>query len=266
MNLAEPKPMALIRSLGGCGGTLLAQCIGCIRNVLVLSECNPASAGLFEHSLNPYLQIKKWHSEFFPAIGHSLQPEDLRDDAVFMKFIAAVKDLVDQRGFHLVIRDYNYVDYCGVPFESPAKLVSSLSCCLGSMLPYQTAILVRHPLHQYYSLRSHDLLKQTLSPEIYLRGYRAFLKEFGGNYVVKYEDIVADPLLSIRSLCERLSLPFSASFVDEFSENRHVTGNLSRIEESAISFSNRDMTEDDWTRALVGSPEYESLVDLLGYD
>jgi hypothetical protein len=134
------------------------------------------------------------------------------------------------------------------------------------MLPYQTAILVRHPLHQYYSLRSHDLLKQTLSPEIYLRGYRAFLKEFGGNYVVKYEDIVADPLLSIRSLCERLALPFSASFVDEFSENRHVTGNLSRIEESAISFSNRDMTEDDWTRALVGSPEYESLVDLLGYD
>ena len=266
MNLPEPNPIAVIHSLGGCGSTLLARCVGCLRNVLVLSECNPASAGLFDHSLNPYLQIKRWHSQFFPAIGHSLQPEDLRDDAVFLKFIAAVKELTDQRGTHLVIRDYNYVDYCGVPFESPATLVSSLSRCLGSALPYQAAVLVRHPLHQYNSLRSHDMLKHTLSPEIYLRGYRMFLNELGANHVLKYEGIVADPLLSIRSLCEQLALPFSGSFIDEFTDNRRVTGNFVRIDESMISFSNRDVSEDEWTRALVRSPEYESLVDLLGYN
>lgn len=230
---------------------------------LVLSETNPRSAGLFDQRLNPYVQLRQWYPESFRAMPGSFSAEKMGDTAAFGDFIEALYRTTKRAGGRLVIRDYNYVDYLGVPFVEEPQLNSSLVAALQGRLTRRSAVLLRHPLRQFLSLRSHRILS-VLTPQAFVRGYHAFLDDFAWAYVVKYEDLVANPQLTMATLCEYFEVPFSAEAVDRHHEYRLVTGQFSRIAEAAIEFSQRPH-DDDAANKLEIAPGYEALLKRMGY-
>jgi hypothetical protein len=267
MNIFKSKsrPIGLIHSLGGCGGTLLAQCIGVLQGVVLLSECNSLSATLFDYHLNPYVQIKKWYPDIFDAIKDKFKVEDLQHAKCFQKFIVTIKSIIDQKKNYLIIRDYNYIDYFGLPFLTRPSLSSNLLKSIKNSFQLKQTLLVRHPLYQYNSLRSHDILKEVLSPQIFLKGYHAFLSDFDGCKIIKYEDIVSYPAESISYLSGFLEVPFSKDFMTTFHKNQSVTGNFKRMGETKISLSNQKIKNDLWTEELQSHPDFQVLLNKLEY-
>src|SRR5437762_1071221 len=128
--------LALLHTLGGCGGTLVAQCLGNMPDSVLLSETNPRSTALFKHLLNPYIQLKQWYPSLFEEVRREFTAEALRDYAVFGAFMARLHEATSDAGLQLVVRDYNYVDYFGVPFVVEAPLNSSLLSAIGERIPY----------------------------------------------------------------------------------------------------------------------------------
>ena len=255
--------VALLHSLGGCGGTLAAQCLGGMPGALVLSETNPRSAGLFDQRLNPYVQLRQWYPESFRAMSGSFSADEMGDPAAFGGFIEDLYRTARGAGGRLVIRDYNYVDYLGVPFVEEPQLNSSLLLALKGRLTRRSAVLLRHPLRQFLSLRSHRILS-VLTPQLFVTGYHAFLDDFAWAYVVKYEDLVANPQLTMATLCEYYQIPFSADAVDRHHEYHLVTGQFSRIAEAAIEFS-KPPHDDEAANELEIAPGYEALLKRMAY-
>jgi len=261
----KSSTVGLIHSLGGCGGTLLAQCIGVLQNVVLLSECNPLSATLFDYNLNPYVQIQKWYPDVFAAVKDKFSAEDLQSADHFRHFITLVKSILDEKNHYLIIRDYNYIDYFGIPFLDRPPLYSNLIKSLANAFPVKQTILIRHPLHQYNSLRSHGILKDVLSPDIFLEGYDRFLNDFEGCKIIKYEDMVSHPGESISYLSGFLEVPFSKDFMTKFHTNQSVTGNFKRMGETKISLPAQKMEMDPWSEKLQNDPEFNILLNKLEY-
>ncbi|MFZ2314367.1 MAG: hypothetical protein WAW86_01740 [Gammaproteobacteria bacterium] len=255
----------LIHDLGGCGGTLLTQCLGSMQNVIVLSECNPLTANLFEGGLNPYVQLEKWHPDLFVTIKDEFSAKDLQDQKVFCHFVESVKFSAQKMGINVIIRDYNYIDYYGVPFLIKPAMNSSLMHSIGNTFNCRSVLLVRHPLYQYNSLRSHEIVRGMLSPDLFLSGYDTFLTDFAGCKIIKYEDIVSSPIEAISDLCHYFELPFSEDFTSKFYKNNAVTGNLNRMGDSQISLSKKAVLQDQWTNELQHRSEFQALVAVLGY-
>ncbi|MHB1947194.1 MAG: hypothetical protein ACYCQI_03665 [Gammaproteobacteria bacterium] len=254
-----------INSLGGCGGTMLARCISTSQNVILLSECNPSSTCLFDYQLNPYTQIKKWYPQLFTDIKQKFNKDDLQDTKTFCEFVLTIKSILDSKNQHLVIRDYNYIDYFGAPFQNNAPMSSSLINSIKNACQFISVVLVRHPLYQYNSLRSHNILRGHLTPELFLEGYHSFLTDFEKYRIIKYENIIDDPIYSISNLSHYLGLPFSNDFMNKFHTNQSVTGNLTRLDDYKISLSEAQIIDDDWIKELQTHPNYISLMKRLNY-
>ena len=233
--------------------------------IVLLSETNPASARLFDGRLNPWNQVADWYPDCFPGVPGASHPEDLDDPDRFRAFIEALDIGVQERGSRLVVRDYNYVDYFGVPFETSIRLSSSIRSALQPAFDLQSAVLIRHPLPQYDSLRSHRSADDVLSPEIYLTGYETFLRDFASAHFIKYEDIVQQPYESIAALCRYLDLPFASGFLDHFHDYHSVTGNLGREYDPTIAFALWEPEVDAWRLQLQADPRYQALLERLGY-
>lgn len=233
-------------------------------SVVLLSEINPASALLFDQQLNPVTQTRDWYPELFATIQSSPAAADLADAVHFQAFIKSLYEAVRTAERTLVLRDYNYIDYFGVPFKK-ATCSSSLLEALGDAFKVKSAVLVRHPLRQYDSLRSHRSAGTVLSPQIYLEGYSTFLEDFASSYFIKYEDIIEDPYKSIVALCRFLGLTYPNDFLERFPEYYSVTGNLARQEDPTISHSLWEPDGDEWRAQLLEHPSYHALLERLGY-
>jgi hypothetical protein len=257
--------LAVIHSLGGCGGTLLAKCLGSMPSLVLLSETNPASALLFDGQLNALTQVRDWYPDLFSSLQSPHSPEDLAAEGGFRSFIESLYGAARCAGKTVVLRDYNYVDYFGVPFETVPRRTSSLVAALGGVFALTSAILVRHPLRQYDSLRSHRSAAEVLGPEIFLEGYNAFLRDFESAYVIKYEDVVEEPVGTVSGLCRFLDVPFAEDFLDRFPAYHSVTGNLTRQEDPTISHALWEPDGDDWRTQLLGHPAYHALLERLNY-
>lgn len=255
--------LPVLHSLGGCGGTPIAQCLGCMPSVVLLSETNPASALLFDGQLNPVNQVRAWYPTLLDALP-SFTPAELADERRFGTFIEALHAAALAAGRTLVLRDYNYADYFGFPFFAP-RGSSSLIAALDGAFARTPVVLVRHPLDQYDSLRSHRSAADALSPEIFIDGYARFLDDFAAAPVVKYEDFVAEPVATIAALCRLLRVPYDGAFLDRFPAYRAVTGNLARRDDPTIAHAWRERAPDAWRIELQQHPGYRALLARLSY-
>lgn len=256
---------ACIYSLGGCGSTLLARFLACMPGVVLLSECNPSSALLYSGDLNPHKQLRDWYPQLFDAALDS-PAQDLAAPDRFGEFICDLERRAQDRGAQLVIRDYSYVDFVGVPFNWDPPRHSSLVGALKGKIETRSAVIVRRPLKQYDSLRSHRNLEHVLSPQIFLSGYSAFMKEFADAFLVRYEDVVHHPHEVVERLCAHLNIPFSADFMQRFVQYRSVTGHLDRADDPNISLSSGAGPLDAWHDEVRDDLRSEELATQLGYE
>ena len=223
MNFQFPT-LPVLRSLGGCGGTLLSRLFAAMPETIVLSETNPRSAHLFGGLLNPILQIRRWNPQFAQQL-EDFHEYEIGFPPLFGRMLEELHRACVLRRTSLVLRDYNYVDFIGVPFVWPVPHDLSLDCSLEGRFNTRSIILAREPAEQLTSLRTHRTLARTLSAERFVAGSLAFLEALPDAAIFHYKDLVAQPADCLQRMCASLSLPFDPSALEQFAYIDAVTGN-----------------------------------------
>ncbi|HEX4077342.1 MAG TPA: hypothetical protein VHX61_00500 [Rhizomicrobium sp.] len=256
--------LPVIRTLGGCGGTLLARLFAALPGVILLSETNPRSAVLYGGWLNPVAQIRKWH----PALADSVAAFDEYEIGYPPRFGGMLEQVYRSAAAQqltLVIRDFNYADFIGVPFVWPVPRDCSLDLATKGRFELADIVLVRSPAAQLASLRTHKAILPVLEAESFVEGYRAFLSAVSGAPLFHYETLVAEPADTLASMCAALGLPWDERVLERQSTVETVTGSITRQ-------GDRTIREPELTEAANYAEEelsrisgYKSLVDALGY-
>jgi hypothetical protein len=224
----------MIHNLGGCGGTLLSRCLGVLPDVALFSEINPGAVKLFPQ-FDPLYQDREWLGLLGAADVERFSRLDLGTSENFQELLRVFYDRASTTGRHLVLRDYNYLDFVGVPFVPVPSRRFMLYTALPQGVPTKSVALIRHPIDQWLSLCGHEILKDILKPSDFCDAYDAFLRELGTITVHKYEDFVERPEDEFQAICRELSLPFATSFTERFHTFDSVTGNRVRLREQSIS-------------------------------
>ena len=256
--------LPVIRTLGGCGGTLVSRLFGALPCVVLLSETNPRSANLFGGHLNPLRQLQRWHPELAEYVAEFDEAE-IGYPPRFGEMLARVHAAVTHRGRRLMLRDFSYADFLGVPFLWPPAADSSLDAAIAGRFTARSLLLVRHPAAQLASLRGHRAIKYVLSAERFVAGSCDFLANRGRVPLFRYEDLTAAPEATFSAMCEALDVPFATAALTAFVEVVSVTGNLTRAADPHIA---RAAPSPGALRAqaeLAGVPGYPALLATLGY-
>ena len=255
----------IIHTMGGCGGTLLSRCVGVLPGVALLSEINPGSVKLYPQ-FDPLYQDRTWlHLLTTTEIEH-FSKLDLRIPGNFRELIGALHARACAAARHLILRDYNYIDFVGVPFiaDPPRRLM--LYAALPPGVPTTSVAFVRHPIDQWLSLCKHEQVRAVLKPSFFCEAYAAFLQEFGTKRVYKYENFAQNPQSELRAICEDLILPFEDSFMETFDKFDCVTGDLTRLREHEISAPKRKALSAALIDEFSSSPHFTYILQATGYE
>jgi hypothetical protein len=258
------KVLPVLRSLGGCGGTLLARMFGALPGFVVLSETNPRSANLFGGHLNPLSQLRRWQPELVERMGEWNESE-----IGYPPRFGEMLDLLDQTAtemdLRLLVRDYTYVDFIGVPYVWPIPCDCSLDLALDGRFAIAELFLVRRPPDQLASLRAHPPFAHIINAKRLLDGYRAFLAAKPGVPIYHYEDLMAAPQVTFRRMCETLRVPFDVRGLTDFQNVKHVTGHIGRLSELQIKARQRSDAARAADLEFAALPGYSDLLAALRY-
>lgn len=253
----------LIHTMGGCGGTVLSRCVGVLPGVALLSEVNPRSVNLFPE-FHPLYQDRMWLHLLGPADVEYFAGKDLSLGPNFRELVAVLHDRATAQGRHLVIRDYNYIDFVGVPFVAdPPRRLTLCAALLG--LPTASIAFIRHPVDQWLSLSKHAEVRAALSPTLFCEAYAAFLHQFEGERVYKYEDFAWNPEAELRAICDHLALPFDPSFAEKFHGFDAITGDLTRLRDQTMSLPERKPLASQFVEEFRSSPSFDAILRATGY-
>lgn len=205
----------------------MARVIAALPDIVVLSETNPRSAALYGGLLNPVTQIRKSNPSLAECVSE-FDEHEIGYPPRFGDMITRLHRSAEEQGLTLVIRDYNYVDFVGVPYIWPVPMDLSLDQAVVGRFSLAPILLVRHPADQLASLRSHRAIRSNLTAERFLDAYRAFLVATLGTPLYRYEDLVDDPRHVFPQMCASLGIPWDPVALERFSSVDTVTGNMGR--------------------------------------
>jgi hypothetical protein len=255
--------IGIIHTLGGCGGTLLSRCLGVLPGVALLIEINPASVGLFP-AFDPLYQDCAWLHLLDAAEAAEFSKKDLCDIENFRQLVSVFYQRATATARRLVLRDYSYVDFVGVPYTATPPRRLLLRTALPHAVPTSSIAFVRHPIDQWVSLCKHKQVRDVLAPSAFCDAYAAFLQEFGTQRVYKYETFVQNPHGELRAICDDLELPFDPSFIHRFHEFDCVTGDFTRLGET-ISAPQRKVLPPDLAAEFHSSASFRYVLAAAGY-
>lgn len=257
--------LPVIRNLGGCGGTLVTRLFAALPATIVLSETNPRSASLFGGVLNPLAQLRRWRPDLLEGLGNFDETE-LGYPEKFGEFLDRLHGTALRHGVRLILRDFNYADFIGVPFIWPVPADFSLDAAVAGRFEIRDIALVRAPAAQLASLRTHRALSQVLTAQQYLTGCLRFLDATPNSPRFHYESLVTAPPENFRAMCEALGLAFDDAALRDFSKVTNVTGHVSRFEQPVIAPPRPGPAADAAALALRALPGYRELLARLGYE
>jgi len=254
----------IIHTLGGCGGTLLSRCIGVLPGVALLSELNPNAVKLFP-AFDPLYQDRTWLRLLGEARADHFSKKDLGRVENFRELVEAFHDCALAASRRLVIRDYNYIDFVGVPFIEDPPRRPTLYTALPNSVPTASIVFVRHPIDQWLSLCKHAPVRDVLKPAAFCEAYAAFLRTLGPGKIYKYEDFVRNPDTELWAICNDLSIPFQASFIEKFHHFDCVTGDMTRLRDETISVPARKALLPALLEEFRSSQNFEYILQATGY-
>lgn len=261
---ASLPDLPVIRTLGGCGGTLVSRIFGALPRTVVLSETNPRSAHLFGGALNPLKQLRQWHPGLLEDVA-DFDDAEIGYPPVFGEMLQGLAATARRQDQRLVVRDFNYADFIGVPFIWPPPGDLSLDEALAQRLTPRVIYLVRHPVDQLASLRTHRSLERVLSAEWFVAGGQAFLEHRRGAPLFRYEDLTESPESTFRAMCEALGVAHAPEALTRFPEVKTVTGSLVRAADTMIARGAPLPGAERARQELSRTPGYASLLESLGY-
>lgn len=256
--------LPVMRTLGGCGGTLLARLFGALPGTVVLSETNPRFAALYGGALNPIRQIQEWHCILCGSVA-DFDYHEIGYPPRFGEMLERLYIAVKDRGLTLIIRDYNYVDFIGIPFIWPVPYDFSLDQSVGGRFQVVDFFFVRSPAAQLASLRTHRAVGRVLTAEHFLNGYRAFLAAKPNAPIFRYEDLLEDPSATFRKMCATLGIVWDHTALDRYSDVETVTGNMTQETDATITAPEPSEKSAQAESELLKLPGYGDLLSALRY-
>lgn len=251
------RTFRVLTSLGGCGGTIASRALAA-NGALVLSEVNPRSANIFAGALNPLVQMNRDHFTLLPDRRRGIDVHTLGVPSVFGRFMAELADALEPP---LVIRDYSYVDYIGLPFVWPRPSSACLREALDPFGSSRAVLFVRHPADCFLSLLGHSPLATALTPSIFVAGHLAFYEDNRDYPLFRFEDFLEAPQATVESMCASLDLTFNPRWADRLGEISPLTGHPKAT--SIVRQDRKTGTALDMRLREVDG--YERLLSLGGY-
>lgn len=200
------------------GGTLLNRCIGCMPGNLVLSEVNPhASVIPIEQQARDWLH---------------LLTDDQFDDFSKKSYgskLLHLATLAHEKRCHLVLRDWVTANFLSNVVPGTVSIVPSLvleqnyylsrygfECC--------PIVITRRAADVYESItRTFKHLKD-LSIEEFGSRYLTYAKSVSRYPIFHYEALCQEPEATVSKICSILNISYDASFVHNFNQFIHCTG------------------------------------------
>ena len=253
--MEKPK-IRIFNSLARSGGTLVCKCIGCMSDVVLLSEIHP----LGTHIFNPIAQAHDWYD--------LVHREDLlgKESIDFVEAIQLIERRCTENSKCLVIRDWSHLDFIGRPYLGQPTHRMTLIDELSSAFEFYRIALVRHPIDQWLSSCKLTGFKE-VSLDNYLCGYLEFAKDIQPFGFVRYEDFTREPEREMIKICEQLKIVFDNRFKENWMHYTNITGDTrSRgLTQIKIVSLPRQPIERELLKEFRASHNYWEILKMLGY-
>lgn len=250
----------ILHTLARSGGTVVGKCLGSMDGVVLLSEIHPAVIA----DLSLIEQANKWY--------HLFSPEDIqwlmqKGTIEFREAVAMINERCTEQGKTLVIRDWSYIDFIGVPYRSQPCFSLKTADVLKKQFSIAHTSLVRHPIDQWLSLKG-LVRMENVTLEMFLQGYFRFAEYCADIGFTRYEDFTRDPEKQLRILCDRLDLNFDPGFKNRWANYSNITGDIygaGRGGNEIKPLPRREM-EPGLLEMFKENNDYLRSIELLGYE
>lgn len=261
-NSLEKPPVRIFHNLARAGGTLVCKCLGCMNNIVLLSEIHPLGSAYF----NPVTQAHKWHNLLTTEDIHTLSEKKNVD---FVEAISLIESRCAETGRSLVIRDWGHLDFIAVPFLKQPGYKMMLADAIKPAFEVLQLALVRHPLDQWLSLSKLALMHGKLTVEMFLRGYLRFAEHSARIGFARYEDFTSEPAWQMKIICEKLQLDFDEDFINKWYDYEKITGDTGKQSRGAklglIQPLPRLPVPPELLKHFHKNDDYWQAIELLGY-
>jgi hypothetical protein len=258
-------PIRILHQLARSGGTIICRCLASMEGVVLLSEIHPLGRRMFD----PLQQAAEWYRLFESEETAAL----VRANQSFPAVIKLIAQRCAERGKILVLRDWNHLDYTGLPFVQPAYQPMLAESLKGEFELIRFAT-VRHPLDQYLSLCKNPLFREKLATGKYLKGVRRFAEMVKSVGFLHYEDFTKDSDGVLKQLCAALQIPFDAAYRERWAKYRNITGDVmpgrsapgeGESESAEIKPLPRQDISTQLLSDITGRADYARILQLLDY-
>ena len=249
------RQLRIIHHLARSGGTLFSRCLGVMPEVRLFSEIHPKGLDFY----HPLQQAQEWYGLYAQGESPNTQVTGFSEMIQFLDQRCRDRNLIP------VIRDWNHLDFTGIPFCWP-EYEFGLVEALEKDFQLIRAITVRHPLDQWLSLEKQMPWLGRINLEQYMLGVRRFAEHAKRHGFLRYEDFTASPPEAMKALCDVLDLEYDPAFLSRWQENQHVTGDVvgNRAGGEIRSLPRKPVPEHLRTR-LRACKDYQKALELLDY-
>jgi protein O-GlcNAc transferase len=270
------KPdLRIIHNMARSGGTLISRCLGCMQNVVLLSEMHPFGVNLFD--LNPFLQANKWFGLLTPSDIAMLQ---LKGAIKYKDAIALIEQRTRDQGDLLVLRDWAHLDYTANSFRTPGYR-PMLYLKLADHFNIIRLSISRDPVTQWLSLIRLPIIQKSLESRAFdldqfLFGYRKYAELCMETGFIRYEDFLLEPEKKMRELCDHLHINFDPNFISNWHGYKTISGDVIGKTTSGDIISSRGGNEikplpmrpiePSLKEQFLANVDYHRAIELLGYE
>ncbi|SEO23337.1 Sulfotransferase family protein [Gemmobacter aquatilis] len=255
----EPEPLRTVHHFACTGGTVICKLLGALPNAVLLSEIDPLSTMNF------------WPDKplFAPTdlvlnlrqSSRSVEEAVLVD--VFLGGLVRMKERLAHVGQRLILRDHAHSQFCTTQDDQKRATLLDM---LQPHFALRSLVTVRDPVDSYLSLVGHDWHRHfcPATLEEYAQRYMRFMDRHRDVPVIRYEDLLADPVAVLADMCTILALPHDPAALDLFPSIR-LTGDSGRSGNQLAPRIRRAIPE-ALAREIAESPSLPLLCGRLGYD
>ena len=233
------KKIGLIHNLPRSGGTIISKCIGAQEDVVLLSEIHPNGVEILkkmnkEYDLgDPIFQAQEWNSLFEKDEYEKIKNLNYN----FQDKIHIILEKVEKRNKKLIIRDWCFVDYFGIPYTEPTYKNSILET-LNEEFNISNLYILRHPLELYIScFKSFSFFKDNYKFDFFIKGYEKFFLHALKGKIFKYEDFNDNPQDNLKNMCKILKINFNENFRENL-KNVKLSGDIKAVASTNIKIKN----------------------------
>ena len=184
-NTTEKPMIRILHNMARSGGTIISRCLGCMKDVILLSEIHPFAkrvASQFGNQFDPLHQAQAWFDLFSQDEVIELQNSNLS----YAQTIKLIHDRVQAQNKILVLRDWTHLDFTGVPFiTKPTYSFNQVAFLQDDFQILNTAI-VRHPIDQWLSLDKLSIVHGKIDIKEFLHGYLEFSRRAVKTGFIRY--------------------------------------------------------------------------------